>query len=165
MCGIGIAPVRDGSKCAEDIHSREKEHAMRVREVMTRELRTIPDTATLTEAAKSMRAADIGALPVMHESAMVGMITDRDIVVRAIAENKDPVREKIKDYITPMVYQVSENASLQDAAQIMEEHQINRLIVSDKNNRPVGIISLADLAECHEAGLISEVVEKTKTSH
>lgn len=119
---------------------------MQLKELMTRGVETIAPDASLSEAAKKMQAQDIGALPVGRNQDLVGMITDRDIAVRAVARGLDPNSTKVEDVMTRDVYTCSAGSDVADAMKLMEEMQVRRIVVSDTNDRPVGIVSLGDLA-------------------
>jgi CBS domain-containing protein len=119
---------------------------MRVSEVMTRGAEcTRPDT-TVQDAAERMKALDVGALPVCDNDRLVGMITDRDITVRATAEACDPCGTRVGDVMTPDIICCFEDQLVSDAARLMEDNQIRRLPVLNRDKRLVGIVSLGDLA-------------------
>jgi len=119
---------------------------MLLRDVMTRQVEcTLPD-ATLQEVALRMRDLDVGLLPVCDENRLTGTISDRDIVIRAIAEGRDPQTVRVCDVMTPEVIYCFEDQDLSTAAQLMQEKQIRRLPILNRSKRLVGIISLGDLA-------------------
>ena len=95
----------------------------KVGELMAPHPTLIAPDATLQQAAKRMEAVDCGALPVGTENKLVGIITDRDIVIRAIARGKIPAHEKVAGYMTPAVYTCRENDTLEDAAKKINVHQ------------------------------------------
>jgi CBS domain-containing protein len=119
---------------------------MRVNEVMTRGVECIDPDASLQEAAAKMKALDIGPLPVCDNDRLAGMVTDRDITVRATAEGEDPTEIRVRDIMTPEVFYCFEDDLVEDAARQMEEKQIRRLLVLNRDKRLVGIVSLGDLA-------------------
>jgi CBS domain-containing protein len=120
---------------------------MTVKELMTSDIEEVAADMTLQKAADRMRMLNIGALPVCDEKQhLVGMITDRDIVLRAVAEGRDPKTTHVHDAMTPEVSWCHEDDDIIDAAQLMQARQIRRLVVCDHNDRPVGIVSLGDLA-------------------
>jgi len=120
---------------------------MLVKEVMTRSVACTRPDATLQEAAARMKSLDIGVLPVCGpDDRLAGMITDRDITVRASAEGESPVEIKVADVMTPEVMYCFENAEVEDAALLMKQKQVRRLVVLDQNSRLAGIVSLGDLA-------------------
>ncbi len=119
---------------------------MRIGELMTKSLETIEVKATLREAAEKMRSYGIGALPVMDERQLVGMLTDRDITVRATAQGMDPNTAQVKEAMTHSVITCDLEAPISEAERLMEEKAVRRLVVLDSYKKPVGLISLDDLA-------------------
>ncbi len=123
---------------------------MRVSELMTRDVKFTRPEASLQEAAAKMRSAGVGVLPVCSGDRLMGMITDRDITIRATAEGIDPLFALVRDVMTRGIVSVFEDQLVIDAALLMQVHQVRRLAVLDHRERLVGVISLADLA--NEAG-------------
>ena len=119
--------------------------AQTVEEIMTRDPRTVDSGDTIVDAARVMRDADIGDVVVMEDGQVSGILTDRDIVVRAIAEGRDADSTTVGDVYTTGVETVDPSASVDETLRTMREHDIRRLPVT-KSGRPVGIISLGDLA-------------------
>jgi CBS domain-containing protein len=112
-----------------------------VKELMTENPVIIGPNATLKEAAQKMEEINCGALPVGTADKVEGMITDRDIVIRAVAKGKDVNVEKVKAYMTPKVHSIKEYDTPDHAAEMMREQQVNRILVEDKNGKPCGIIT------------------------
>ncbi|MHC4336344.1 MAG: CBS domain-containing protein [Planctomycetota bacterium] len=134
---------------------------MQVKEIMTCGVEMIDSRATLMEAAQKMKTLDVGALPVWEDDKLVGMITDRDMAVRAIAEGKDPSNECVCEIMTPEVFHCFEDDDVYEAARMMEERSIHRLLVLNSEYKPVGFISLADFAvKTRDEHLAWEVLEK-----
>jgi CBS domain-containing protein len=119
---------------------------MQIKDIMTRGLEVISADSTVQEAAEKMKNFDIGMLPVMDGDELVGVITDRDIVVRSIAMGQDADATQVHDVMTSSVIHCLEDQTVDEAARIMEEHQIRRLVVFDQNRQPVGVVSMGDLA-------------------
>jgi CBS domain-containing protein len=120
---------------------------MQVREVMSHGVQCVKPDDTLQQAARKMRDLDIGPLPVCGDNdRLVGMITDRDIAVRAVADGWDATKKQVKDAMTPEVNYCFEDQDVEDASRLMREKQIRRLIVLNRDKRLVGIVSLGDLA-------------------
>jgi len=119
---------------------------MKVREIMTRDVEVVPPDLTVAEAAEKMRALDIGPLPVCDGDRVVGMVTDRDITIRATAEGQDPHSTRVRDVMSEDVVSIFEDQDAADAAQMMRDKQIRRLIVLDRGKQLVGIVALGDLA-------------------
>jgi CBS domain-containing protein len=119
---------------------------MRVKDIMTREVESISPKSTLQEAAAKMKARDIGPLPVCENDRLVGMITDRDITVRATAEGENPTTVQVRDVMTPDILYCFEDQDVADAARLMQENQVRRLVVLNRDKQLVGILSLGDVA-------------------
>jgi CBS domain-containing protein len=120
---------------------------MRVSEVMTRSVTCIHPDASLQEAAAKMKSLDIGPLPICDGNRrLVGMLTDRDITVRSTAEGEDPTAIRVRDIMTPEVFYCFDDQLVGEAAQLMEEKQVRRLVVLNRDGELVGIVSLGDLA-------------------
>lgn len=116
------------------------------RELMTPDARSIPDSSTLVEAARLMRDLDVGSLPICHEGdQLTGVLTDRDIVVRCIAEGADPANTKAGDLAQGKPIIIGADDPAEDALLVMAQHQVRRLPVID-GHKLVGIISQADVA-------------------
>ena len=119
----------------------------KVREMMIENVLTIHPGATLMEAARKMQKAEIGSLPVCEDKHVVGVITDRDILVRAIAVDVDPEKEIVANVMSMPVCTVYEDDDLVRATECMRANQIRRVIVLDHEKRLVGIVSEKDLEE------------------
>ena len=118
---------------------------MKVREAMTQDVTVANPRQTICDAAKLMAAADVGALPVGENDRLVGVITDRDIAIRAVARNLPPTTP-IGDVMSKEVLYCYEDEDIEHVAENMGEQQIRRLPVLDRDKRLVGIISLGDVA-------------------
>ncbi len=134
---------------------------MLVKEAMTRRAETIGPEQSLETAARVMRALCIGALPVCERDRLIGFVTDRDIVVRAVAEGRDPRLATVRSAMTPQVVYCSEDDSLDIAAHRMEERSIRRIMVLDGHRRLVGMLSADDLALVAR-GLAADVIERSR---
>jgi CBS domain-containing protein len=113
--------------------------------VMTPDPVTMPSSAAVTEAARSMKTRDVGDVIVLEGGMICGVVTDRDIVVRAIADDRDPRETTLGDICSRDVTTVERTATVDDAIRLMREHAVRRLPVTEAG-RPVGIVSLGDLA-------------------
>jgi len=103
----------------------------------------------------------VGPLPICDNDRLVGMLTDRDITVRAVAEGKDPRATRVRDVMTEGVCYCFEDDDVADAARLMKENQIRRLLVLDRNKRLAGIVSLGDLAvETGDEHLAGQTLER-----
>jgi CBS domain-containing protein len=119
---------------------------MKVSEAMTPQVDIIDPNAAVRDAARRMRDDNVGALPVGENDRLIGMVTDRDIVVRAVAENRLGGTTSVRDVMSEHIYYCFEDDDLERAAEIMAEHQVRRLPVLNRQKRLVGIVALADLA-------------------
>ena len=120
---------------------------MQIIEVMTPNPKTVQPSDTLQLAAQLMDALNVGVLPVTEGSRPVGMLTDRDIVVRSTSAGQDPRTATVSDAMTGEVYSLPTYASVLDAIRMMKEQQLRRVPVVDPRGMLVGILSLGDLAD------------------
>lgn len=119
---------------------------MQLSEVMSRDVKLATPDMSIQEAAGLMRDGNFGVLPVGENDRLVGMVTDRDVTVRCCANGHDPKATKLKDVMTDEVRWAYEDASTEEAAKIMQKHQIRRMPVINKDKRLVGIVALGDFA-------------------
>jgi CBS domain-containing protein len=119
---------------------------MTVGEIMTSALAAAGSATTLAEAARLMREADVGALLVMDGREPAGIVTDRDIVVRAAAEGRDLASTTVSDVMSPAVVSCRDTDTAEAAARTMAVKQIRRLVVRDRTGDVVGVVSLGDVA-------------------
>jgi CBS domain-containing protein len=117
-----------------------------VAEVMTRGVEVISPEATLQAAAKKMRSSNVGILPVVEEEAVAGVLTDRDIVLRAVSEALRPEMTRVRSVMTPKPIFCYEDQDISQVALLMEKHLVHRLMVLDRRYRLVGVVSVSDLA-------------------
>ncbi len=119
---------------------------MKVQEIMTMDPATCRPDTPLQECAKQMVDCDCGALPVVDaQSKPVGIVTDRDITCRVVAQGKNPLELTVQAAMTPQVVTVSPEMNAEDCSELMEEKQIRRAIVVDDAGKVVGIVAMADL--------------------
>ncbi len=116
-----------------------------VKEVMTPHPALIPQNTTLMEASAMMRDVNCGVLPVGREDKIKGVITDRDIVVRAVARGKNAAKETVADYMTTEIYDCRENDSIESAVDTMRKHKVGRLVVRNNADKATGILSFGDV--------------------
>ncbi len=129
-----------------------------VRDVMTPNPVCLPPSATLTQAAEAMRAQHIGDVIVTRGTELAGIVTDRDIVVRAIAMGLDPKSSTLSEVATSRAICLTPEQSASDAVQLMREHALRRLPVCTEGNQVVGVVSLGDLAtERDPASALSDI--------
>jgi CBS domain-containing protein len=116
-----------------------------VREIMAQNPVTLPSDTTVVEAARRMRQDDVGDIIVSDVDNVLGIVTDRDLVVRVLAEGREPEKTLLADICSEELVQVEPDASIEDAARLMREHAVRRLPVMD-GDKLVGVISIGDLA-------------------
>ena len=129
-----------------------------VRNAMTEDPRTIGASASVVEAAGLMREAHVGSLPITDDEQLVGMITDRDITTRVVAEAADPKVTPVGDVYSRDLISVAPDKDLEEALQLMARHQVRRLPVVE-NGRLVGIVTQADIAHREKEKKTGELVE------
>lgn len=129
--------------------------ARHVREVMTANPDCVSGSDSVRDVARIMAKSDTGVVPVVDGKKIIGLVTDRDIVVRLVAEGKDLTKASANDVMTRGVHSVQDTASISDVMKLMSSAQVRRIPVVDRNDEIVGIVSLADLAT--ETGQASEV--------
>ena len=118
---------------------------MKIREIMTTDVTTAELNSTLEEIATIMRHEDLGAVPILDDGELAGIVTDRDIVVRCVAEGRDPGECSAEDVLTEGLVTVSPDDDVDDAAAIMSRNQVRRLPVL-QDGKLVGVVSLGDIA-------------------
>lgn len=136
---------------------------MKAKDIMTKVVVSVNQNSSVTEAADKMKSTDVGSLAVEDNNKMVGMITDRDIVLRSVASNGN---ETCGDIMSRDVVTCSPNTDVDEVASLMARHQVKRIPVVD-NGSPVGMISLADLSQAQglkqeTMNALSNITEKTE---
>ncbi len=134
---------------------------MQVKEIMTQKLESILPTTSLREAAQKMRDLNLGSLPVTEEGELIGMITDRDICCRGVADGLDPVHTKVREIMSHDVRFCFSDDNVGDAARQMEEHHIRRLAVLNRDKTMAGFLSVDDLAH-YSSHLAGEVLDSIR---
>jgi len=140
---------------------------MKVSKCMTRDVELVSPTQTIREAAQMMAELDAGALPVQQDDRLVGMITDRDIAVRAVAQGKSP-ETPVQDVMSPELLYCFDDQEIEDVSRNMGEVKVRRLPVVNRDKRLVGIISIGDLALKEEQTLTGSTlarISKTGGNH
>jgi CBS domain-containing protein len=126
--------------------------AQSIKDVMTPNPQTVAADATLADAAREMKQDDVGAVLVRDNGSVSGILTDRDIVVRAIAEGRDPSSTKVSDVASRDVKTLTPDSSVEEAIKIVREQNVRRIPVVDDNGNPKGIVSIGDLAIERDTG-------------
>jgi CBS-domain-containing membrane protein len=139
---------------------------MRVKEVMHKGVDWVAPDTPVTDLAKLMRQHDIGAIPIGENDRLIGMVTDRDIVCKGLAENSfDARRATARDVMTPGIHCCGEDDDLAKAVRHMEELKVRRLPVINKNKRMVGILTLGDVSRSAPSDLLSEILKSVSAHH
>ena len=133
---------------------------MQLKDIMTPEVEVISPEATIQEAAQRMQNLDVGPLPVCDGDRLVGILTDRDITVRVVAAGYNPTTTKVREAMTAEIIYGFEDQDIQEAARLMEQYQIRRLPILNRDKRLVGIAALGDLAvRTANPALAGEILE------
>lgn len=132
-----------------------------VRDVMTRDPQCVSERDSILDAARIMRDADTGVVPVVDGKKIIGLITDRDIVVRAIADGKDVTNVKVNEVMTKQVRSVQEDSPVDEVLGLMSGAEIRRVPVVNRSNEIVGIVSIGDLStRTNQDNKVGRTVEK-----
>ena len=140
-----------------------------VMEVMTKDVEIINPNDSLKDAAEKMRTLNVGPLPVCEGDKLMGIITDRDIVVRAVSQGMDPNNTRVSQAMTDEIEYVYEDDDISTVVRKMKEEQIRRILVVNRDKKLVGIVALGDLAEAmdtQEAGkTLESISEPSQPAH
>jgi CBS domain-containing protein len=131
-----------------------------IRELMTVRPRTVKAGDPIVEAAKLMKGEDSGIAPIVDGDRLVGVVTDRDIAIRVVAEGRDPRETKVEEIASQNLVTIDPQQGLDEALRLMAQHQVRRLPVVEEDGRLVGIVSQADVARRADAERTGEVVQQ-----
>ena len=131
-----------------------------VREVMTSKLCSIDSDETVAYAAKMMRDEDVGIAPIVEGNRLVGVLTDRDIAVRVVAEGLDRQQTKVTEVMSRDIVTLDPDQDLEEALRLMARHQVRRLPVVEEDGRLVGVVAQADVAQQADEQQTGKVVEQ-----
>jgi CBS domain-containing protein len=126
---------------------------------MTQNPRAVSTGDTVVDAARLMRSEDTGVVPIVEGDRLMGVVTDRDIAIRVVAEGKDPNSINVLDIASQSLVTVDPQQDLEEARRLMSQHQVRRLPVVEEDGKLVGILAQADVARHSEAAQTGEVVE------
>ncbi len=132
---------------------------MLVSEIMTTPLSLATESQSLSSVAQTMRELDVGALPVASDNGIHGVVTDRDIVIRGVANGKEVNSTPVRDIMTPQTVTCRDDSPVESAAELMKTNKIRRLVITDKENNAVGMLALADIARSQDKARGGEVLE------
>jgi CBS domain-containing protein len=140
------APGASSSITMEGQMAARRKRSLKVEEIMTRGAETIGSSASVKDAASVMKRLDIGAIPVQDDGSLKGMLTDRDIALRLVAEGRDPAATHVSDIMTSETVTCSPQDDIRDVEKTMEMNRIRRVIITDSGNKAIGIVSIGDIA-------------------
>jgi CBS domain-containing protein len=135
-----------------------------VHEAMTSNPCAIEADRSVAYAAKMLKQEDVGVAPIVESGRLVGMLTDRDIVVRVVAEGKDPDSVNVRDVASSNVVSIDPRQNLDEALKLMARYQVRRLPVVEEDGRLVGVVAQADIAEVAKPKQTGELVEEISRS-
>lgn len=138
---------------------------MNITTVMHKETKWIDPEMSVAKIAALMKEQDIGALPVGENDRLIGMVTDRDLALRALGSGKDPTRLTARDVMTKGIIYCRTDQPLEDAIHLMEEKQVRRLPVIDENKRMVGMLALGDISHHVSRELCGELIHAVAAPH
>lgn len=138
---------------------------MDVDKAMRRKAAWVSADTPVAEVARIMQASDIGAVPVGRDDRLIGMITDRDIVLRLVAAGRDGARTTAAEIMTPGIVYCRAGQSLKDAVGIMERRKLRRLPVIDDDRRLVGMLSLGDIAHALKGDMPDDLMQAVAAHH
>jgi CBS domain-containing protein len=134
---------------------------MELREIMTRDVEVVSSKASLKDAAAKMKSLDVGLIPVCDGNRLQGILTDRDITIRATADGRDPKKTRVSDVMSTDLAYCLEEQEVEEAISLMEARQIRRIPILNDDKRLVGIVSLADIAvHVRDRDLSAETLEE-----
>jgi CBS domain-containing protein len=134
--------------------------AKNIRDVMTKNPRTVSNSDTVSDAARRMRDEDAGLIPIVDGDRLMGVITDRDIALRVVADGRDASSMRVEEIASKSIVTVDPDQGLDEALKMMAEHQVRRLPVCEEDGRLIGIVAQADIAKHAGAKRTGEVVEQ-----
>jgi CBS domain-containing protein len=138
---------------------------MKVKEVMHRGASWFGPDAPIMDLASRMSQEDIGALPIGENDRLIGMVTDRDIVLRGLSGGNDPLQLRARDVMSKPIVYCNADEDLEDAVRLMESKQIRRLPVIDEHRRMVGMLSLGDIAAQASPAICTETIRAVSAHH
>ncbi len=133
---------------------------MKVKDAMHQGARWVEPSTSLAEIARLMKRHNIGSIPIGENDRLVGMITERDIVCRGLADGLDLGRATARDVMTKGIHYTHESASVAEAAEIMEKNKVRRLPVLNDRKRMTGMLSIGDISHAGERELCGEIIDK-----
>ena len=134
--------------------------SQRIREIMTSNPSTVEPDKTVVDAARIMKQEDAGVVPVTENGRLTGMVTDRDIAIRVVAESKDPKSTTVREVASSDLVTIDPQQDLDEALRLMAQHQVRRLPVVEEDGRLVGVVAQADVARHGDDTKTGQVVQE-----
>jgi CBS domain-containing protein len=138
---------------------------MQIRELMTAEVDFVGPETQVLEIARKMRDADIGSTPVVEQDRLIGMVTDRDIVLRVVADGGDPRSATARAAMSPKILYCFDDQTVDEVLENMGHNQVRRLPVVNRDKRLVGVVSLGDLVKASEAKAGAALHDISQSTH
>lgn len=138
---------------------------MKVKQAMHKQAEWCDPSTPVSELAKIMKSKDIGAIPIGENDKLVGMVTDRDIAIRGVANGRDMAKLTARDVMSGKIIYCTEDEDIEDAVRLMEEKQVRRLPVINAKKRMVGMLSLGDVSHAVGQSLSGELVKAVSAHH
>jgi len=135
-----------------------------VADVMTRGVRSLSPSDSLQLAAQAMDELNVGVIPVCEDGRVIGVVTDRDITIRSVAEGHDPRKDRVRDTMSTGIVYCFEDQDTDEAARLMREKHVRRLAVLNRDKRLVGMVSLGDLAQMTDQNMCGKALEEISTA-
>lgn len=137
---------------------------MKISEIMSRNVECIDSGTSIKDAAEKMRELDVGFLPVCEGDQPIGTLTDRDVTIRHVADGQNPYRVKARDIMTPNVLYSYEDQDVEEVAQFMQDHEVRRVLIYNRDRQLVGVVSLGDLSkaageQCLAGEILKDIAE------
>lgn len=131
-----------------------------IKDVMSKNFKFITPETTIQQAAQQMRDGDFGFLPVGENDRLIGMVTDRDIAIRSVAEGQNPAEANVRDVMTPKTYYCFDDQSIEEICENMAEIKVRRLPVVNRDKRLVGVVSLGDVSQAAHRAKSGDVLQE-----
>ena len=138
---------------------------MQVKDVMHAGVTWVGPETSINELARKMRDEDIGAIPIGENDRLIGMVTDRDIALRGLADGRDAQMLTARDIMTSPIIYCRTDEEIGDAVRIMEDRAVRRLPVINEDKRMVGMLALGDIADCAPRDMSAEVMQAVSAHH
>ena len=120
---------------------------MKISEIMSRNVECISGDTSIKDAAETMRSVDVGFLPVCEGDHVIGILTDRDITIRHVADGQNPYRVKVREIMTPDALYCFEDQDIEEVGRFMQGHEVRRVLIFDRARQLVGVVSLGDISK------------------